>query len=426
MRQQLNYDRTNRRHFLQIGTASAIGLSLTGALPRRVRGEDKPPAARNVIMIFLTGGPPTIDMWDMKPGAPEKVRGEFKERETSVPGVRICEHLPKLAAAIHQVTLVRSVTHAIAEHTQGVRYVMTGNTPSPAAEHPSLGSLSAKLLPSRQGTPPYMTIGDVPAAGAGDVGVACNPFAINAGGTTGGGIGLPDGFTVADLQRRELVLKQLDRRMREFESAEFPRQLSRFQEQALDILRSDRINKALDLSAESSATSEAYGASQFGRNMLVARRLVEAGARFVTIGFGDWDTHANNFTRLRTSLLPQLDQGLAALLSDLQERGLLSETIVYCTGEFGRTPTVNTTAGRDHWARSMTALLAGGGIQAGFVHGSTDEEGREPLEQACSPDDLSATIFAQLGFSPEHHVENRNSRPVPLFKFGQVVRSICA
>jgi hypothetical protein len=418
-------NRTTRRSFLQVGAATALGLSLADALQLRARGDEKSAPAKNVILIYLTGGPPTIDMWDMKPSAPERIRGEFKERETSVSGIRICEHMPKLAAVIDRVTLVRSVSHAIAEHTQGQRYVMTGNVPTPAFEHPSLGSLAAKLLSPRQGVPPYMTLGDAPAAGAGELGATCNPFAVNSGEGNGSRIGLPDSFTVADLERRDLVLKQLDQRFRELEGADLPRQLSRSQQQALDILRSDRINKALEVSAEPAATVAAYGTSQFGSSVLAARRLVEAGARFVTIGFGDWDTHANNFARLRASLLPQLDQGLAALLSDLHERGLLAETMVYCTGEFGRTPTVNAAAGRDHWARSMTALLAGGGIRGGFAYGATDGEGLEPRENACTPDDLGATVFARLGFEPEQQVDTRSGRPVALFKNGNVLKSIC-
>lgn len=378
-------------------------------------------------MIFLTGGPATIDMWDMKPDAPAGIRGEFRPRKTTVPGVQICEHMPRLAAAMKHATLVRSVSHTIAEHTQGVEYVMTGNRPTPAVDFASLGSLAARLLESSGGVPAYMTLGTVGSSGVGDLGAALNPFAIAAAG--GGGskkrsnqLGLPDGFTVSDLDRRQQVLARLDQRMRVLEAAELPQQLDRFQQHALDILRSDKINQAMDTSRDSA--SDQYGPSVLGRNVLAARRLVEAGARFVTVGFGDWDTHANNFARLSTTLLPELDRALGAILTDLDQRGLLHETIVYCTGEFGRTPGINSGAGRDHWARSMTALVAGGGLRAGTIYGATDADGAEPIADACTPDDLSATVFYQLGFAPDHQVALRSGRPLALFRDGRVLKGL--
>ena len=421
----------NRRAFLRVGTAGLAGLTLSAALRRAQAAQADAAAAapaKNVILLFLTGGPATIDMWDMKEGAPEAIRGEFKPRETSLVGVQICEHMPSLAKAMHRVTLVRSLSHTIAEHSQGAAYVMTGNRPSPALEYPALGSLAARLLAAGSGVPPYVTIGAVPSAKAGDLGSDLNPFEISVPGARRGEqprsnrLGLPEGFSSSDLERRERILARLDERMRRYD-AELPWQLDRFQQQALDILRSDKINKALDVASLPPADREAYGASPLGHSLLAARRLIEAGARFVTVGYGDWDTHANNFTRLRTTLLPELDRGLAALLGDLDQRGLLSETIVYCTGEFGRTPGVNGAAGRDHWARSMTALLAGGGLKPG-VYGATDPLGHEPSQDACSPDDVSATVFHQLGIAPTNQVQNRSGRPIPLFRNGRVLGNL--
>jgi hypothetical protein len=421
----------NRRAFLRVGSAGIAGLSLATALRQAHAAQAAPAsaAAKNVIMLFLTGGPATIDMWDLKPDAPEAIRGEFKPSETSLTGVQICEHLPLVAKTMHRVTLVRSLTHTIAEHSQGAAYVMAGNRPNPSLDYPSLGSLAARLLPAGSGMPPYAALGSVPAAGAGDLGSDLNPFEINmAGGRRGeqprsDRIGLPDGFTASDLARRQQVLARLDERMRRFDAAELPGQLDRFQQQALDILRSDKINQALDVASVPPAEREPYGPAALGSSLLAARRLIEAGARFVAVGYGDWDTHANNFTRLRTTLLPELDRGLAALLTDLYQRGLLAETIVYCTGEFGRTPGVNSAAGRDHWARSMTALLAGGGLRPGVL-GATDALGHEPSDEPCSPDDVSATIFHQVGFPPTHQVQTRQGRPVQLFREGRVLRAI--
>ncbi|HET6882435.1 MAG TPA: DUF1501 domain-containing protein, partial [Pirellulales bacterium] len=385
--------------------------------------------AANVIMVFLTGGPSTIDMFDMKPDAPDSIRGEFRPQQTSVPGIEVCEHLPRLAQAMKLATLVRSVSHTIAEHTQGQSYVMTGNAPSPAVAYPSLGSLTAHLAGSNRGMPAYATLGSVPAALAGDLGVAFNPFTITNVGPRSkerpaGSIGLPEGFSSEDLARRMAIRERIDGRLKGHSQAELPVQLDRFQSEAADILLSDKVNQALAVESEPEPVRELYGQTSFGLHALAARRLIEAGARFVTIGFGDWDTHLNNFTRLRQTLLPQLDRGLAALLTDLNDRGRLDDTIVYCTGEFGRTPAVNPASGRDHWARSMTSLVAGGEFRRGFVYGATDTEGTEPTDGLCSPDDLSATILQQLGFAPSQNMVTRTGRPVSIFKNGNNLRAL--
>lgn len=424
--------RQSRRGLLRIGTAGLAGLSLSRAL-RLEAGElaTMPPKARNVIMVFLTGGPATIDMWDMKPAASIAIRGEFRPVQTKAAGIDICEHLPRLAEAMHLATLVRSVSHTIAEHTQGQRYVMTGNAPSPAVTYPSLGSLTAKLAGSNRGMPAYATLGTVPASAAGDLGTSFDPFAIAASGgqadePAADSIGLPAGFTPDDLARRVAIRDRIEAHLTGVPERELPAQLDRFQAEAVEILLSDKVNQALRVEEELSSVRELYGVRGFGRHALAARRLISAGARFVTIGFGDWDTHANNFARLRQTLLPQLDQGLAALLIDLDRRGELAETIVYCTGEFGRTPSVNGASGRDHWARAMTALIAGGGFGRGTAYGSTDAEGAEPASELCSPDDISATILGQLGFPPSHSVSTRSGRPVPIFKRGAAVPALTA
>lgn len=422
--------RLARRDFLSFSLTGALGFAFDPAGRRISRGAPgSPPArAKNVIQIFLTGGPATIDLWDLKPNAPEKVRGEFRPIDTSVVGVQICEHLPKLAGQMHRVALIRSVAHTIAEHTQGQAYVMTGNKPRPAVESPSLGSLSAALLPPSRGTPANIVLGQVPSAGAGELGAVYNPFEVTlAGGqqgaTTVETIGLPEGFSVADLERRQRVLERLDQRL-DRDVAGVPQQLRQFQQDALEILRADTIRTALDVDREPGETREPFGNSTVGRGALVARRLIEAGARYVTIGFGDWDTHDNNFTRLRNSLLPALDQALSALVADLAARGLLDETIVYCAGEFGRTPNINGTAGRDHWSRAMTVLLAGGGLRPGTVIGATDALASDPTDHPCSPDDVGATIFRQLGFEPQRQLQSASGRVLPLFRNGSVIAGL--
>jgi hypothetical protein len=421
----------HRRDFLHIGYSSLFGFSL-GTLGHALAWgapDSQAARAKNVIQIFLTGGPATIDLWDLKPEAPEKVRGEFRPIETAAPGVRICEHLPRLARQMHRAALIRSVTHTIAEHTQGQAYVMTGNRPRPAAESPSLGSLSAALLPTSRGTPVNITLGRVPSSSAGELGAMYNPFEValpdgRVAQATSEAVGLPEGFTTADLERRRQVLARLEERFTQQGPNTLPRQLQQFQHDALEILQSDRIRGALDVDREPDTTRELYGTSVAGRAALVARRLLEAGGRFVTIGFGDWDTHDNNFTRLRNTMLPQLDQALAALIEDLSSRGLLEETIVYCAGEFGRTSHINSNAGRDHWSRAMTVLLAGGGIRGGAVVGTTDEFASDPTDRPCSPDDVSATLFHQLGFAPTRQVQTPSGRMIPLFRNGTVITEL--
>lgn len=420
--------RSGRRDFLRWGLSSGLALGLGGSARRATAALAPPPRAKNVIMIFLTGGPGTIDLWDLKPDAPDRVRGEFRPIETSAPGIRICEHLPRLAQQIHRVALVRSVTHTIAEHTQGQAYMMTGNRPGPTTDFPSLGALSSALLPVQRGTPRYVTLGSVPSSTAGELGAAYHPLEITLGGGSSGvtateSIGLPDGFSSADLARRERLLAKVEERFAPFESAPVAERLGQFQRDALELLRSDKIRRALDLSLEPESIRERYGESRPARGALVARRLIEAGARFVTLGFGDWDTHDNHFTRLRNDLLPQLDQALAAILADLAERGMLDETLVYCTGEFGRTPNINENAGRDHWSKAMSVLLAGGGLRPGVI-GATDEHAAEPIDKACSPDDVSATLFHQLGFEPQAKLTTPRGRESPMFRHGTVIRDL--
>lgn len=418
----------SRRGFLSVGSAGLVGLTLADALRRETMADEATDNARTadaVIVIWLSGGPATIDMWDLKPEAPEEIRGEFQPIRTSAAGVRICEHMPKLAQVMDRCVLVRSVHHGLPAHGPGTQYMMSGNLPSPAVQYPSLGALASRLLESRQGVPAYLTIGDQPASAAGYLGASHNPFRVQSGDggvLSASNISLPDDFTTSELEDRSKLRQAFDHRFAEFERDDAVLVgLDTFQQQALDILLTDRIATALDADSEPTSRQEQYGRSQLGRHALAARRLIEAGARFVTIGSDGWDTHAGNFAALQTRLLPPLDQALSALVADLGERGLLQSTVVLCAGEFNRTPRVNRQAGRDHWARSMTMLLAGGGLPSGFVYGSTDRHGMVPATDPCSPDDIAATVFAALGFGPHHRVTSTSGRPIELFRNGEVL-----
>jgi hypothetical protein len=383
----------------------------------------KPNPARNCIFVWLAGGPATIDMWDMKPAAPAGVRGEFQPTPTTVPGISICEHLPEMAKVMDRCALVRSVSHNLPEHEPGTELVVTGHAPTPALAYPSLGAMASKLLPEQAGVPKYITLGDDAPGGSGFLGASASPFQIrpaDLGGRerTTVPVELPSGFSLDDLQRRESLLARLDQQFAALDQAPLARELSSFRRQALDILRSNKTRRALDLQAEPEASRTRYGSGWPGQALLAARRLVEAGVGFVTASIGGWDTHGDNFAQLRNRLLPQLDRALSALIRDLDERGLLGDTIVYCGGEFGRTPFVNGQAGRDHWARAMSVLLAGGALPRGYVHGETDDRGMEPVAEQCSPADVNATILSLIGVTADATFSTSAGRPIAVFGDG--------
>jgi uncharacterized protein (DUF1501 family) len=422
-------ERLDRRTFLRLGTAGLAGLGLADLLRLEAQGaKATSKKASGVIFVWLNGGPATIDIWDLKPAAPAEIRGEFKAINTSAPGVQICEHLPKLAKWMHKATLIRSLHHSIPEHGVASAYMASGNLPTVTANHPSLGSLAARTLPPTPGVAPYFVL---PGAGlgnyanAGHLGTAYNPFNVTGDPRTGNlrvqGDSLPVGFSAKDLRDRAKLRERFDARFKALDEADSAGSLDKFHHQALDILRSDRTRKAFELSKESAKTRSSYGPSSFGQTVLTARRLIEAGARFVTVGLPGWDTHAGNFNILRGNLLPQVDQALSGLIADLNTRGLLHSTIVYCAGEFNRTPRVNGTAGRDHWSRSMAVFLAGGGFARGQAYGTTDREGMAPEADPCTPDDVSATLFYCLGLKPHHEITTLTGRPIAIFREGKVL-----
>jgi hypothetical protein len=434
-----------RRDVLKIGAAGLLGLTLPQLLQLEARAAQrrggKARKANAVIMLWLGGGPATIDMWDLKPEAPDGIRGEFKPIDTAAPGVRISEHLPKTARVADRLTIVRSLNHTIPSHGPATVFMTTGNKPTPAVQYPALGSLVTRLMPAEEGVPPYVAFNEIrggSAGTAGYLGTAYNPFIVEGagGGGKGGaaagnlrvrGIQLPTGFTLEELENRDRLLKGFDESFRAADkSADLADGLDAFHKKALEILRSDRTKKAFDLAQEAKETRERYGATAFGQGALAARRLVEAGVRFVTISLGGWDTHGQNFNNLKTRLLPPLDQTLSALVEDLDRRGLLDSTVVYCAGEFGRTPKVNKNAGRDHWARSMAVALAGGGFKRGYAHGTTDVQGMAPASEACTPDDVSATIFHLLGIDPHTELQTPTGRPIQLFREGKVIEKLLA
>lgn len=434
----------HRRDFLKVGSAGLLGLNLVDLLRAEARGIDTVsdrqgtiaglegpsetrPKARSVIMIWLAGGPATIDMWDPRPDAPDTIRGEFEPIETAVPGLSFSEHLPRMAQVADRTTVIRSIHHTIAAHELGTQYMTTGNKPNPALVYPAMGSIGAMKLETPVGVPPYVAFQQLrggQAGGAGYLGPAFNPFPVESGGgrLRVRGVSLPKELTVSQLDSRKHLRDTFDRRFRAMEEGiDVASGLDRFHSQALDILRNDKTQKAFQLESEPAHVREAYGTTPFGQSALASRRLIEAGVRFVTVSLGGWDTHRENFGSLKTKLLPQLDKVLSTLIMDLDRRGLLDETIVYCAGEFGRTPNINKTAGRDHWARSMSVVVAGGGFKRGYAHGTTQTDGMAPATDPISPSDLAATIFRQLGIDPTEELQTNNGRPMQIVRDGTIV-----
>jgi hypothetical protein len=429
-----------RRDFLKIGAAGLFGLGLPELLRLEAQAAKNPAAngrkATSVIMLWLGGGPATIDMWDLKPGAP--TGGEFKPIATKADGIQISEHLPKMAQVMDRATIVRSLHHTIPSHGPATVFMTTGNKPTPAVHYPSLGSLATRLLPAEKGVPPYVSFNEIrggTAGVAGYLGTAYNPFIVEGSAGNGKGraaptlrvrgIQLPNGFTLEELDNRDKLLKGFDSTFRAVDkSADIVDGYDTFHKQALEILRSDKTKKAFNLDEEKPELRTRYGATPFGQGALAARRLVEAGVRFVTISLGGWDTHGKNFEALSKRLLPNLDTTLSALIGDLSDRGMLDNTIVYCAGEFGRTPKINKNAGRDHWARSMAVVLAGGGFKRGYAHGTTDANGMAPHTEPVTPDDVSATLFQCLGIDSQTELMTASGRPIQLFREGKVVKKL--
>ncbi len=377
----------SRRDLLTFGVAGAFGLGLSGMLPTEAAKEALP-KGKNAILIFLTGGQSHLDSWDLKPEAGE-FRGEFQSIPTNLPELRVCEHMPHLAKQADQYAIVRNVSHTQGAHSPGQRYLQTGNRKIPSLEYPDYGAVISKEHHSPRGVPQYVL---APSGGSnsasyssGYLGVAHGPFTAlgdpNANDYSVRALATPAGLTLAQIEARRQLLQRVDTRFRNLEIAnQNVEGMDKSYEKAFDILQSKTVRKAFDIGSEKSQIRDQYGRHSFGQTCLLARRLIEAGTRCVSIYNGGWDTHEDNFRDLKNTLLPPWDQGLAALIADLNQRGLLENTVVWCTGEFGRTPKINDKgAGRDHWARVMSMLFAGGGIRGGQVIGKPIRPASEPL-----------------------------------------------
>ena len=433
----------SRRQLLGIG-GSLMGLSLSSLLRAEGRSRHKA-RAKSVIFLHQYGGPSHHDTFDMKPAAPAEIRGEFKPIATKVPGLQICERLPRLAQLMDRCSLVRSLRHSMKNHNSAGYYSLSGHTPPTDDQRlrdtrelfPAYGSVVDKLAPARAGVPTFVSYPYVirdgsitPGQHASFLGKAHDPLFIaqdpNAADFRLPELSLPDSLTLERLENRRAVLKLIDKQSELLEFSAKARGIEEAYGKALSMLTAPGVKKAFDLSEEPVAVRQRYGRTTYGQGCLLARRLVEAGVRFVNVYFaqfiggctGGWDTHGFNdkpmYPILKNYLLPITDQVVPTLLEDLDQRGLLESTLVVWVGEFGRSPRINKLAGRDHWPACYPALLAGGGVKRGCVFGSSDRTGAYPATEPLRPEDLSATMFHLLGIDPKTEVRDALNRPLPI------------
>ena len=431
-----NCDGVTRRSVLKAGSLLWGGLHLPDLLRRRAHASETgaPAPPMSVIQIFCGGGPSHIDMYDLKPNAPAEIRGEFREIATSVPGIRISEHLPLQARVMDKLALVRSVTHDEPSHLPASHRILTGHptvTDPIDNSHPAFGSVVARLRgPNAPGMPAYVAVPRRTAFGsAAYLGGAFNPLTTdvepNAPDYRMNSLRLEEHLTPTRVGDRRQLMTSLDSFRRDVDLNGDLASLDSFYREAVDMITGERAAAAFDIEQEDPKLRDEYGRTSIGQNCLLARRLVEAGVTYVTcLSGGGWDTHYKNFAELRDVSLPRYDRAVAALVRDLHDRGLDKHVLVMAFGEFGRTPRINHEAGRDHWPGAMCMLLAGGGLRVGQAIGSTDAQGAYPATDPHPPGDVLATMYRRMGIDPRHEFADRNGRPIPVLPGGTPIREL--
>jgi uncharacterized protein (DUF1501 family) len=412
----------SRRHFLEhVAGASALALpaiQFTNALA--AHAVDIKKRNKSAILLWMGGGPATIDIWDLKPGAP--TGGTFQPIATSGEA-QICEHLPMLAKQMHHLAIVRSMSTREADHNRGRYYMHTGYVPNPTIEHPSYGAVVAHELASHAADleiPPFISVGGS-SVGPGFLGMTYAPFVVD----TNGDVRNLKMVTEQDrLMQRMQMLASVEKTFIGQNRGESAADHAKILDKTLQLLTSKQM-AAFKVNSEPKEVRDRYGNSGFARGCLMARRLVEQGVPFVEVDFGGWDTHQGNFTSLATKL-PDMDKAMSALVEDLAQRGLLSDTVVLWMGEFGRTPRINGNAGRDHWARSWSVVAGGSGIKGGIAVGATNEDGTEVKTDPYSSQDLMASVLKALGISLETTFTSKNNRPMKIANGGRVIKELFA
>ncbi|MBL9125298.1 MAG: DUF1501 domain-containing protein [Planctomycetaceae bacterium] len=446
--------RFDRRTLLRVGGLGLAGLNLRSLLRGQAAAADplgaRPPTIRSCILVFYYGGPSHLDMWDQKPDAPREVRGEFGSIATSVPGRSLSDQLPHCARVMDRLAIIRSMHHPMRNHNSAAVEALCGRTPAggdlellannSATDFPCYGSALNYLLPNSGQVPPHVALPHVmynvvvlPGQTAGFLGSAYEPWQVtrdpNAPDFRISELELPGRLSLAGLEDRQSLLNIVDRQFARQEKLAETAAMDDYYQQAFSLLRSTAVREAFDINREHDTTRERYGRTTHGQSVLLARRLVESGVRMVCVydhvrnGLDNWDTHVDNFGRLKKALLPPTDRAFAALVEDLTERGLLDSTLVIGIGEFGRTPTINSSGGRDHWPDCFSVVLAGGGVHGGVNYGSSDKLGAYPETDPVTPGDLAATIYWRFGLDHAHELHDGTGRPQRLAA-GEPIRKL--
>ena len=446
-----NRQTLSRRCFLQAGGLGVGGLALTDLMRLRAQGAIRPSAAgSNVILFWLSGGPGHMETWDPKPDAPQDYRGAFGAMRTSVPGVQICDLLPMSAKIQHKYSVIRSLHHTDAGHSAGDQIMFTGHPPGQNVEqnaYPSCGSIVAKELGHlNPKLPPYVIIPrNLPGSGPAYLGSRYGAFETQADPAKDGPFSLPnfspvDGLSFDRLDERRKLLGSFDQIRRDVDASGTMGAMDSFQQKAWDIVGGPDARKAFDLDAEPLKIRERYGfmpeyiaptpdrcgVPAWSQRMLLARRLVESGVRLVTVDLRWWDTHVKGYETMRDGFLPRWDRAYSAIIEDLDQRGMLDNTMVIAWGEFGRTPRVNATGGRDHYPNVFSAALAGGGIKGGRVIGSSDKQGAYPADNPKTAQDVLATMYRHLGIDSTKSYDDLQGRPHPILPSGTPVDELFA
>ncbi len=428
----------HRREFLRLGTIAGLTLADVLRLQETCAAETSRSDV-SCIFLFIVGGMPQQDMWDLKPDAPDGIRGDFSPISTAVPGLKISDLLPQIASVTDKTAIMRSLTHDDSDHGRGFHIMMTGkkagvgdfNGNQNNNQHPCFGSMVAHL--GKPGAlPPYISLPNfLNSGGPSFLGPSYGPFVIEADPAAPEfevrDISLPTSITNERSLRRQLAMKEMNRFQQRVEAiSQSVRSLDAFYQKAFGMMTSREAKQAFEIDREPESVRERYGMSSIGQCSLLARRLVEAGCRFVSIENGHWDTHRKNTWSLKEVLCPPFDQGVSALIEDLDQRGMLDNTLVVVTTEFGRTPRINDLAGRDHWPNAFSIMMAGAGIQGGALIGATDKQAGEVTDRPITPQDMAATILYALGINHQMVLHTPLGRPVPLVDGGQPVRELFA
>jgi Protein of unknown function (DUF1501) len=427
-----HFRKVSRRDFLYAGLAGGIGLTMGDLFKLHAKENDAYEAtAQSLIHIYLPGGCAHQETWDPKHLAPIEYRGPLGTVDTVIPGVKFSQYMQETAKIADKITVVRSMTHGEAAHERGTHNMFTGYRPSPAIQYPSFGAVVSHELGSRNNLPPYVCVPSQPNefAGTGYMSSAHGPFSL-------GSDPASSGFTVRDLNmhssltpqrfdRRRSILQSVDDHFRTLEKSDALTAMDGFYQAAYALVSSPKAREAFNLAAEPKAIREEYGQNEAGQRMLMARRLVESGVRLVSLTYGGWDMHAGISNGMQRTL-PNFDKAYAALIRDLDRRGMLDKTLVMVSSEFGRTPKINKDAGRDHWPKVFSVAFAGGGFKRGYIHGSSDPTGSEPAEDALGVEDMACTVYRCLGINADKRLMAPGNRPIDIVRGGTVVQDLLA